>query len=187
MLSLTARRSGAVRTSQDCKDGWNQNGRRGALVQNEGLQVLAAEDPGAAVLLDDYRALRDGQLRRSLEAEHGLFIAEGTKIIVRALEAGLRPRSLLLTPRWWEQLRPHLPDGSRLPVVLADEQFTEHLTGFHVHRGALGSFERPTPRTVDQVAGPARRLMVVEDLVDHTKVGALIRNAAARLASKRSS
>lgn len=126
--------------------------------------------------LADYVRLRETHLRQSIESAHGLFIAEGAKIIVRALEAGYAPRSLLLAPRWWEALRPAV-DPLDIPVYLIPEEFTEQVTGFHVHRGALASFHRPTPRPLDDLLG-MRRLVLVEDIVDHTNLGAIIRCAA---------
>lgn len=126
--------------------------------------------------LADYVSLRDTQLRHSLEAEHGLFIAEGTKIIERALRAGLQPRSLLLAPRWRAGVEPHL-DGLDVEVFVVSEALAEQVTGFHVHRGALGSFRRPAPRPVSDLLGLSR-LVLVEDVVDHTNLGAIIRCAA---------
>ncbi|MFT8395184.1 TrmH family RNA methyltransferase [Propionibacterium sp.] len=126
--------------------------------------------------LTDYVRLRDVSLRRRLETEHGLFIAEGEKIIHRAWQAGYRPRSLLLAPRWVDGLR-ELIDASDIDVYLVDESMAERITGFHVHRGALGSFERQPPRPMSALL-EARRLVVCEDIVDHTNVGAIIRCAA---------
>jgi tRNA G18 (ribose-2'-O)-methylase SpoU len=128
--------------------------------------------------LDDYRDLRDVTLRKSLEAEHGLFIAEGEKVIRRALAAGYRPRSLLMAQRWVDSLADVL-DGVDAPVYLADEALVESVSGFHVHRGALASFERRPLPTVSEVLDGARRVVVLEDVNDHTNVGAIFRNAAA--------
>lgn len=126
--------------------------------------------------LHDFVALRDVSLRRRLETENGLFIAEGEKIIRRAWQSGHRPRSLLLAPRWVPGLR-ELLDTVDIPVYLVDERLAERITGFHVHRGALGSFERRAPRPMADLLD-ARRLVVCEDIVDHTNVGAIIRCAA---------
>lgn len=136
------------------------------------IEITDAGDPRLA----DYTRLRETQLRHAVEAEHGLFIAEGVKIIERALAAGCRPRSLMLAPRWWEGLRP-LVEALDVPVYVVSERLAEEVTGFHVHRGALGSFARPEPLPLESVLG-LRRLVVVEDLVDHTNLGAIIRNAA---------
>jgi tRNA G18 (ribose-2'-O)-methylase SpoU len=128
--------------------------------------------------LDDYRDLRDVTLRKSLEAEHGLFIAEGEKVIRRALAAGYRPRSMLMAPRWVSSLADVLDDVDA-PVYVADEALVESVSGFHVHRGALASFERRPLLSVHDVLDRARRVVVLEDVNDHTNVGAIFRNAAA--------
>ncbi len=127
--------------------------------------------------LADYVSLRDSQLRRSLEAERGLFIAEGEKIIRRAVEAGYEPRSFLLAPRWLEGLADIL-DASDAPVYVVPEDVTERLTGFHVHRGALAALTRSVRHQVADLLG-ARRLVVCQDIVDHQNLGAIIRDAAA--------
>ncbi|GAE80166.1 rRNA methylase [Cutibacterium acnes JCM 18920] len=92
------------------------------------------DDP-ADPRLADYVSLRDVNLRKSLEAEHGLFIAEGAKVIRRACEAGYPPRSFLLAPRWIDGLR-DLFDGLDVEVFVVSETLAEQVTGFHVHRGA---------------------------------------------------
>ena len=126
--------------------------------------------------LADYVQLRDVNLRRSLEAEHGLFIAEGAKIIRRAGEAGYQPRSFLLAPRWIDGLRDIL-DVVDVPVYVVSEALAEQITGFHVHRGALASMRRETRWQMADLMD-ADRLVVCEDIVDHTNVGAIIRCAA---------
>ncbi|WP_316668910.1 RNA methyltransferase [uncultured Propionibacterium sp.] len=127
--------------------------------------------------LGDYVRLRDVSLRKSLEAERGLFIAEGAKVIRRACEAGYEPRSFLLAERWITGLRGIL-DRFDVPVYVVDEALAERVTGFHVHRGALASMKRAARWSADDLLG-ARRLVVAEDIVDHTNVGAIIRCAAA--------
>ncbi len=134
------------------------------------IQVDTADDGR----LCDYVSLRDTSLRRSLEAERGLFIAEGEKVIRRALEAGYRPRSFMLADRWLPSLRDVIGNA---PVYRVSEQTAELVSGFHVHRGALASLHRETRHTMADLL-TARRLMVCEDIVDHTNVGAILRNAA---------
>ncbi|HET9128733.1 MAG TPA: RNA methyltransferase [Propionibacteriaceae bacterium] len=136
------------------------------------IEVSEASDPRLA----DYVALRDSRLRRRLEAAEGLFIAEGDKIIRRAVEAGYRPRSLLLAPRWIPGLS-DLLDPLDVPVYVVSESLAEELTGFHVHRGALASVWRGSARPA---AGLLHldRLVVCEDIVDHANLGAIVRNAA---------
>jgi len=133
-----------------------------------------AEDPR----LDDYRDLRDVTLRKHLEAEHGLFLAEGEKVVRRAVQAGFPVRSFLMTPRWLDGLADVL-SRSDAPCFVVSEALAEQVTGFHVHRGALASLERLPLPSVPEVLEGARTVVVLEDIVDHTNVGAAFRSAAA--------
>lgn len=128
--------------------------------------------------MGDYVSLRDSQFRRSLEGERGIFIAEGDKIIRRAAEAGCRPRSFLLAAKWLPSLGDVLAARPGVPCLVADDRLIEQVSGFHVHRGALASFERPDETPWEVILG-ARRVLVCEDLVDHANVGSIIRVAAA--------
>jgi tRNA G18 (ribose-2'-O)-methylase SpoU len=128
--------------------------------------------------LGDYVRLRDVQLRTRLESERGIYLAEGEKVVRRAVEAGHRPRSFLMAPRWLDGLADVL-NRSDAPCFVLDEKQIERLTGFHVHRGALAAVERPEPRQVADVLSTAHRIVVVEDLVDHTNIGAVFRSVAA--------
>jgi tRNA G18 (ribose-2'-O)-methylase SpoU len=128
--------------------------------------------------LADYRDLRDVQLRRHLEAEHGLFLAEGEKVVRRAVEGGFAPRSFLMAPRWLDGLADVLATTDA-PCYVVDEALAEEVTGFHVHRGALASLERRPLAPVDAVLAGARSVLVLEDVVDHTNVGAIFRSGAA--------
>lgn len=128
--------------------------------------------------LRDYTDLRDVQLRQSVESERGIFLAEGEKVLRRALESGHRPRSFLMAPRWLPGLA-DLMDAHDVPCFVLQEKDIERITGFHVHRGALAAVERPVPRTPEEVLREARRVVVLEDLVDHTNVGAVFRSVAA--------
>lgn len=137
------------------------------------IGVTDATDPRLA----DYVSLRDATLRRSLESERGLFIAEGEKVIRRAVEAGHVPRSFLLADRWLPDLADVLRRHPEAPVYVVTEGLAERVTGFHVHRGALASLHRAPPLPLSALLA-ARRLVVAEDVVDHTNVGAIVRNAA---------
>lgn len=138
------------------------------------VEVAAAGDPRLA----DYRDLRDVELRKNLETEHGLFLAEGEKVVRRAVEAGFSPRSFLMAPRWLDGLADVL-ERSDAPCYVVSEQLAEEVTGFHVHRGALASLERRPLPSVDAVLAGARSVLVLEDIVDHTNVGAILRSGAA--------
>jgi tRNA G18 (ribose-2'-O)-methylase SpoU len=135
--------------------------------------------------LADYTRLTDVSLRTHLEAEHGLFIAEGSKVISRAVAAGYPVRSVLLA-------RGRLADLAALgldsvaddavvdaPVYVVPDEVAEGITGYRVHRGALASLGRKPLPPVSSVVGAARRIVVLEDLVDHGNVGAIFRCAAA--------
>jgi len=127
--------------------------------------------------LSDYVKLRDSSLRKLLETDRGLFIAEGEKVIRRAVEAGYRPRSFLLCERWMAGLADVTGCWPDAPIYLVTEDIAESVSGFHVHRGALGSMHREQRHTVEDLLS-LRRLVVIEDVVDHANVGAIIRNAA---------
>lgn len=138
------------------------------------LPITDAADPR----VHEYTQLTDVQLRRAREAAEGLFLAEGEKVILRALEAGFAPRSALMEPKWLAGLAPMLA-AHDVDVYLADEQILKQVVGYRLHRGALAAFTRkPLPRVPDVIAN-ARRLVVLEDLVDHTNVGLIFRSAAA--------
>ncbi len=137
------------------------------------VEVTDPVDPRLA----DYRDLRDVQLRRHLEVEHGLFLAEGAKVVRRAVEAGHPVRSFLMARRWLEGLADVL-DRTEAPCFVVSEELAEQVTGFHVHRGALASLERRPLPSVDEVLAGARTVLVLEDVVDHTNVGAMFRSGA---------
>lgn len=145
-------------------------------MSDDGQQLIKIEN-AADDRLADYVRLRDVSLRKHLESERGLFIAEGEKVIRRAVEAGHRPRSFLLAERWLESLSDVLQAHEGVPVYLVSEALAEEVTGFHVHRGALASLHREAPRRFEDLLG-LNRLVVLEDIVDHTNVGALLRSAA---------
>ena len=138
---------------------------------------VEVDDPGDPRLAD-YRDLRDVQLRQSLEAEHGLFLAEGEKVVRRAVEAGFPVRSFLMAPRWLVGLDDVLA-ATDAPCYVVTEQLAEQVTGFHVHRGALASLQRTPLPSLDEVLLEAHTVVVCEDIVDHTNVGAILRSAAA--------
>jgi tRNA G18 (ribose-2'-O)-methylase SpoU len=117
------------------------------------------------------------ELRTHLESAQGLFIAEGTKVISRAVAAGYPVRSILLAERRLADL-PALP-ATGAPVYVVPDETAERLTGYRVHRGALASLHRKPLLEVPALAAAARTVIVLEDLVDHANVGAIFRCAAA--------
>ncbi|MFI5908891.1 TrmH family RNA methyltransferase [Dactylosporangium sp. NPDC051541] len=132
-------------------------------------------DPDDARLAD-YRELTDVALRTRFEPPNGLFIAEGELVIRRALRAGYTPRSFLVDAK----RATDLSDFSDFSVLYAAEQnVLEATTGFHVHRGVLASFHRQPDRAAPEVLETARRVAILEDVNNHTNVGAIFRGAAA--------
>lgn len=128
--------------------------------------------------LSDYSRLTDVALRRVSEPAGGLYIAESTKVIARALAAGHEPRSVLLQEQWLSDIEPLLASFPDVPVHIGDAALLERLTGYHLHRGALAAMHRPPlPDPITLLSG-ARRVVVLEDIVDHTNVGAIFRSVA---------
>lgn len=149
------------------------------------MPILRLEASDAAELTD-YTRMTDVALRRSLEVERGLFMAESSTVVRRAVAAGHRPRSFLMAPKWLPDLDGLLREVGageygEIPVYLAEEDLLESITGFHLHRGALAAMHRPLlPPVADLLAGAGRsRIAILEGLVDHTNVGACFRSAAA--------
>ena len=139
--------------------------------------VIRVDDPGDPRLAD-YVRLTDSSLRTSLEAAHGLFVAEGEKVIRRAVGAGYPVRSLLVTPDRMAALA-DLAGECACPVYVTPHDVAERITGYRVHRGALASVARRELPEVGAVVAGQRRILVLEDLVDHGNVGAIFRCAAA--------
>ncbi len=130
--------------------------------------------------LDPYARLTQNQLRNRLEPEKGIFIAESPKVIDRALDAGYKPVSLLMERK--QIAGPAagiLSRCSDAPVYTADREMLAELTGFELTRGVLCAFRRPAPRPVEELCKNARRVAVLEGIVDSTNVGAIFRSAAA--------
>jgi tRNA G18 (ribose-2'-O)-methylase SpoU len=127
--------------------------------------------------LADYARLTDMDLRTHLESAQGLFIAEGTKVISRAVAAGYAVRSILLAERRLGDLEALPATGA--PVYVVSDETAERLTGYRIHRGALASLYRKALPEVPVLAATARKVIVLEDLVDHANVGAIFRCAAA--------
>jgi tRNA G18 (ribose-2'-O)-methylase SpoU len=146
------------------------------------LDIVHLTDPDDERLAD-YVALTDVALRSRHEPAKGLYIAESSTVLGRALAAGHRPRSVLVSPRWLPDLTAMLtaqdPAGEPVRVYVAEPAVLEAITGFHVHRGALAAMHRPPLPSVASVLAGARRVAVLEDVVDHTNVGAAFRSAAA--------
>ena len=130
--------------------------------------------------LDVYARLTEAQLRTRMETERGVFIAESPKVIELALNAGCIPLSLLMERRHLQgqgaSLMARCPD---IPVYTADRDVLASLTGYALTRGILCAMQRPSPRTAESLLAEARRVAVLEGIVDSTNMGAIFRSAAA--------
>lgn len=135
---------------------------------------IGIDDP-ADDRLADYRELTDVALRLRYEQPNGLFIAEGELVLRRALRAGYRPRSVLVETKRYEQVA-DLAEVA--PVYTAGPDVMAAVAGFHVHRGVLASFHRRELPTAAEVLSAARRVLILEDVNNHTNVGAVFRGAA---------
>ncbi len=137
------------------------------------VPIVNPADPA----LHDYRDLTDVSLRRIREPAEGLYLAESTKVIARAIEAGHRPRSVLLLEKWLSPLEPLL-EPFDIPIYVGTTETLEAITGFTMHRGAIASMHRPALPSVAGLLADAHRVVIIEDVVDHTNVGAIFRTAA---------
>ena len=131
-----------------------------------------------------YTNLTEIQLRNKLEPSKGLFIAESPKVIDRALTADREPISLLVEETWIGGMSETFARidqrwGTDIPVYVASPEQLKQLTGYRLHRGALAAMKRWPLPSVEEVCRGARRIAVMENIVDHTNVGALMRSAAA--------
>lgn len=130
--------------------------------------------------LDVFARLTESQLRNRLEPEKGIFIAESPKVIALALDAGCRPLSLLME-------RKHITgDGGSViarcgdvPVYTANRELLAQLTGYSLTRGVLCAMQRPNAKKMDEVCADAKRIAILEGIVDSTNIGAIFRSAAA--------
>lgn len=159
------------------------------------VRIEGADDPRVA----DYTSLTDVHLRKVREPAEGLYIAESSRVLRRALAAGHRPRSFFLAEKWLEGLADILEDFPDVPAFVGPPELLEEITGFHLHRGAMAAMHRPAPTPVEELLAEAHRVAVLEDidptgvegvrrrsriavlenLTDHTNVGAVFRSAAA--------
>jgi tRNA G18 (ribose-2'-O)-methylase SpoU len=137
------------------------------------ISITDPDDPRLA----DYVGLTDVVRRTKHEPEKGFFLAEGQLVMRRAVLAGCSPRSLLLAPNRVDDLLPELRNLD-CPTYVASPEVLVAVTGFHVHRGALGAFGRPLVPTADEVLATARRMLVLENVNSPTNLGAVFRSAA---------
>ena len=130
--------------------------------------------------LDVYARLSEGQLLNRHEPEKGLFIAESPKVIERALDAGCAPVSLLLEKKHIDgQAKDIVARCENIPVYTAEFDILTKLTGFKLTRGALCAMRRPQLPSIENVCSGARRIAILENVMNPTNVGAIFRSAAA--------
>lgn len=147
------------------------------------LSLTDGNDPR----LRPFSGMTDGQLKRGegfrRDNPEGLFIGESARVIERALDAGVCPKSVLAEGRWLrhdgdviERILREYPD---VPIFEATAEQFRSLTGYEVVRGALACFERPSPRSLESVLPGARRIAILEDVTNYANMGAIFRSAAA--------
>ncbi|MBS6396972.1 MAG: RNA methyltransferase [Clostridiales bacterium] len=130
--------------------------------------------------LDIFARLSEGQLLNRHEPEKGLFIAESPMVIERALDAGLVPVSFLMESRHADtQAKSLLARCGEIPVYTAAFDVLTQITGFKLTRGMLCAMRRPTPSSPESVCRGAHRIVVLENVMNPTNVGAIFRSAAA--------
>ena len=130
--------------------------------------------------LDVFARLTEAQLRNKLEPEKGVFVAESPKVIARALDAGCKPHALLMERKHIEgQGAEIIARCGEIPVYTADREVLAALTGYELTRGILCVMDRPKLPTVEELCASARRVAVLEGIVDTTNIGAIFRSAAA--------
>lgn len=134
--------------------------------------------------LTSFTHLTEPQLRNRLEPSMGMFIAESPKVIDRALAAGVRPVSFLVEEPWLDGMAGEFEQvdrrwGPDVPVYVASPADLKRITGYRLHRGALATMRRWELPSVEEICRGARRVAVMEDIVDPTNIGALMRSAAA--------
>ena len=145
--------------------------------------VLTSIDTLNDPRLDPYARLTDVQLRSRIEPENAVFIAESAEVIGRALDGGMYPLSMLTAERFLPQVEGVIAKlqqaNPAAPVFVAPAEEMQRLTGFELTRGALAAFRRPPERPVAEVVAGAHLVAVLEDIRNHTNVGAIFRSAAA--------
>lgn len=141
-------------------------------------EVIRVDGGGGDPRLADYANLTDVALRRRLEPAGGLYVAEGLKVLERALVAGHAPRSALALERFLPEVLRMLGDRD-VPVLVGEPALLESITGFDVHRGVLAAMHRPELPDPVELIRAARTVVILEDIVDHANLGAAFRSAAA--------
>lgn len=139
-------------------------------------RLTSLQEPGAEL----FATLTEAQLRNRLEPEKGVFIAESPKVIRVALDAGLEPVALLCEERHLKGDAADIVERiGDIPIYIGDRELLAVLTGYTLTRGVLCAMRRPAAKTMEEVCERARRVVVIDGVVDTTNIGAIFRSAAA--------
>ena len=140
------------------------------------IEITTLTHPGVEV----FSTLTEAQLRNRIEPEKGIFIAESPKVIHVALDAGYQPTALLCERRHIEgDAKTLIERCGDIPLYTGERRLLEQLTGYTLTRGVLCAMRRPTPLSIENVCREARRVVVIDGVVDTTNIGAIFRSAAA--------
>ncbi len=139
------------------------------------VEIADLKDPRLAA----YVGLTEAQLRSRRHPEEGCFIAESEKVIAHALDAGYQPISLLMERGKLMRSEPLLARCEEIPVYTAERETLAQLTGYALTRGILCAMKRPELPSLSDVCAGKRRIVILENIVDPTNVGAVFRSAAA--------
>ena len=141
-------------------------------------RVIEIRDLHGDRRLDDYLKLSEANLRMRSDIANGINIAESTMVVQRAISVGHVPRSFLLARKYLPQLEAEFARYPDAPIFVGEDAELEALTGFHLHRGALAAMQRPAPLELDAVLEKSSRIAILEDIADHSNLGAMLRSAA---------
>lgn len=139
------------------------------------IRLESATDPRVS----DYVSLTDVQLRKAKEPAEGLFIAESPKVVRRSLAAGHVPRSFFVSEKRLPEVLDVIETHPDVPAYVGTPAMLEKITGINLHRGAMAAMHRPAPADIPAMLAGAHRVAVLEDISDHTNIGAIFRSAAA--------
>ena len=140
------------------------------------IEISSLTHPGVEV----FSTLTEAQLRNRIEPDKGLFIAESPKVIKVALDVGYEPLALLCEHKHiYGDAAEIIERCGDIPVYTSDRELLAELTGYVLTRGVLCAMRRPVPRSMEEVCRGARRIVVIDGVVDTTNIGAIFRSAAA--------
>jgi len=140
------------------------------------IEISSLSHPGVEI----FHTLTEAQLRKSIEPGMGIFIAESPKVIQVALNAGYQPLAILCEKKHITgDAAAIIEQCGNIPVYTGDRELLASLTGYTLTRGVLCAMIRPVPKSVEEVCSNARRIVVIDGVVDTTNIGAIFRSAAA--------